>query len=1696
MATQFDATARINLDLSSFQSGAQQVTRAGGIMEKTFQNLHNVLGRVALVEKETAAEMSRTLRVYNQASQAAKNYASAVAALSKNEEQAARGTRSMVTSFDQLRSALSKVQGLSDREFQRLQRTLTLYNQMATAVNTLARAQQAMASVSQKNQQIEAQAARERNRAQEAARKLALEEQKLAVARERSATAARNAQAAEIRAQAQLLRSQQQLSDARRKDIALAQRQADANRKTARSLEDFNQSAFGLRSAIGDLESVYSGFLDKLKSFGSMSIEAAISHESAFAQIQRVTQLTGAELDAMLLSFQKLAADLPTSFEETARVGQLASQTGVANEQLVAFTKTVIEFSVTTGIASEQVTLLMSRIMEMRNIPAGDLNKLASTILNLGINSAATEDEILKLAESIATVTDIFGLTIPMTLGLASAFANLRVRPELSRGALTRVFAQLNTAVADGGDSMRTLVDLTGSTQEELSRLISVDPDTFFLKFIEGMSGTVKEGGLLRETLRDLGVNAVRDIDVISRLANNYDLLAEQVARARVEFLIGNTLSEQAGTIFATTRVELDNLRESFTNLLAGAMKPVVVALGAMARAGTEVLEFLLGLGPVVPILGTVATAVGLAVAAILSYNIAVAATWRGVLAYTQAQQQLRGASFTLTGAIQHLSTVQANQARAASTAAAANAASAVSTQRAADATRTQVAAYGNLDKAQRAHTAAASNVANANASAAITASQVSAGMRNAAANTERMTGVYRKTADAVAVNNAAMANQANLARNGSMSMMQLSSAYTMVGQNARGAIGPMHGMATQAELNRQAQASLATVTTTASTATAASSVAMGNAGRAAGVLAGALTFLRANWLSLIGVGGLLVFTISGMVGAFTRQKSAAQEAAEAGIQAVGGLAAYQDALIADTKAVQDAALSFDEINAAIRESGTVATEAGEVYRTVAVSSDELTGSLRDRKAHELDLIRTQRRAIELAWGNADALKEQAQGQGAVAEAAREALTNLEALTEQEQAYSDALSGTTLAQGERVAALVQQQFQEGLAASGLLETAESFERVKAAVEASQFDISDIVTGDTEDSLRQINDVIFALERYGSILASDNRDLRLEVSGLEEEFTRLGLSIDMVNELGGPRKLMESFEFLREVITQNQQTFDEAYRSAAILTELGIDPLGDATQDTAEAMEAAAEAVEAYEERISALAESYQALLNPTQAWADATEEAAETGISAITAFTREMQSQVEAQQNYARNMAVLASQGYGALVEQLQAMGPEGAAAAAQLVNATEAELEALEVIALQAGDDYLNALAGTMDQLSRMGLGREAAASIGDSIVDELNRVTANGGSVQQASQRIIDILATIGDTDIAPEIVIDIIGAQAGLAELEAVIRSAQESGALDAEGEAILNTILYQNSMQELRNEIAALEANHEVDAEGRALLDPEGYYTALSELRTSAAATVLEGLLDLEGDAALNPEQYEAALGLLDDLATRATENGDLDVRGNAYLGQDLFRKDLGELFRISSNATKNGDLNVQGRASLDAWNYTNRQLPDAVQAAWNAGLQISNALSRTVTVGISYQAVNSPPAVVRAATGGWINGPGGPTDDKVPAMLSDKEFVVNARSAKKYARLVEDINADRVTASSFATLRGGGDGGVSVSARDMFGRSAPAGMTRQMRAADVVGGGPVINVYNSYPQAEPTSVTVNRSLAYAATLSGV
>lgn len=127
-----------------------------------------------------------------------------------------------------------------------------------------------------------------------------------------------------------------------------------------------------------------------------------------------------------------------------------------------------------------------------------------------------------------------------------------------------------------------------------------------------------------------------------------------------------------------------------------------------------------------------------------------------------------------------------------------------------------------------------------------------------------------------------------------------------------------------------------------------------------------------------------------------------------------------------------------------------------------------------------------------------------------------------------------------------------------------------------------------------------------------------------------------------------------------------------------------------------------------------------------------------------------------------------------------------------------------------------------------------------------------------------------------------------------------------------------------------------------------------------------------------------------------------------------------------------------------------------------------------------------------------ADGGWIEGQGGPRQDNIPIMASNKEFMVNAASAARWGPLLEWINNDGnlPARTDYVPQMPVGDNvrtsmPAAVRSRPDFAQIASAGVRSQGSGEQIV-----FNINNHYPQAEPTSVTTNRALQYVAGLNGV
>ena len=291
------------------------------------------------------------------------------------------------------------------------------------------------------------------------------------------------------------------------------------------------------------------------------------SYETAFTSVERSIEplaatLAGAEEESRSLknAFIDLSEEIPVSFEDIARIATLGAQMGVAASGIVDFTKTVSQFSSVTGVAADTVAQKFGRIAELANVDYSEFNNLGSAILFAGINAVATEPEIMTLSESIAAVSAQAGMIPAEIVGMATALASTGIQAEQARGVFTRVFADIDRAVSKGGDSLNALASVAGMSAEDFSKAWGTEGASYdvFRAILGGLNSTED----LTSAFDKLNIVETREINTLTRLAKNLNVVDQAISDANQSFESGTFLNEA----FGKTVDNLDSQIQMFNN--------------------------------------------------------------------------------------------------------------------------------------------------------------------------------------------------------------------------------------------------------------------------------------------------------------------------------------------------------------------------------------------------------------------------------------------------------------------------------------------------------------------------------------------------------------------------------------------------------------------------------------------------------------------------------------------------------------------------------------------------------------------------------------------------------------------------------------------------------------------------------------------------------------------------------------------------------------------------------------------------------------------------------------------------------------------------------------------------------------------------------------------------------------------------
>lgn len=374
--------------------------------------------------------------------------------------------------------------------------------------------------------------------------------------------------------------------DAADNQIKETQRAASAAEAANRRLES---DMIRQRYAAYDISSTYAILGAALSAVGVYAVAVASQFETSFTAVERTMNDLGDTkgIESIRQDLIGLSSQIPVTFDQLSQIATIGNQMNIASENMKGFTRVMAQFASITGMSVDSVAQAFGRIQNLSGIPESQFENLASAIVEVGLESQATEEQILSVMREITSMTTRFGYSIDQTVGLAGALASLGVAPENARSALTQFNKALTNALASGGSEMQAFANITGKTSEELNKLVrSGEGASVFVDFLQGMSNS-PDVVATQQALDALGISSIRASELVGRLAGDTSLLTDQMRIAEDAFSSGTSLQERyaltVDDLSSQFMIFVNNLN-ALTETISGGLVPGLAGLLSMVN--------------------------------------------------------------------------------------------------------------------------------------------------------------------------------------------------------------------------------------------------------------------------------------------------------------------------------------------------------------------------------------------------------------------------------------------------------------------------------------------------------------------------------------------------------------------------------------------------------------------------------------------------------------------------------------------------------------------------------------------------------------------------------------------------------------------------------------------------------------------------------------------------------------------------------------------------------------------------------------------------------------------------------------------------------------------------------------------------------------------------------------------------------
>lgn len=344
-------------------------------------------------------------------------------------------------------------------------------------------------------------------------------------------------------------------------------------------------------SNFGERASKIGGTLTKtvtlpIVAMGTAAVNAQVKWESAFAGVKKTVDGTTEQMAELEKGIKDMSLALPSSAEDIAAVAESAGQLGIQTENILGFTKTIIDLSNATNLVGEEGASQLAKFANITQMSQKNFDRLGSTIVALGNNSATTEADIVSMAMRLAGAGKQVGMTESDIMSFAAALSSVGIEAEAGGSAFSKVMLEIQMAIQGGSESVGDFAKVAGMSTQEFADKFKNDATGALITFIEGL-GKLDNKAVV---LEDLGFSEIRVRDALLRASSAGDLFNKSIQIGSQAWKENTALTNEASQRYATTESQIAILK----NEIVDTAREIGVELLPIVKDGLIVVKDLI----------------------------------------------------------------------------------------------------------------------------------------------------------------------------------------------------------------------------------------------------------------------------------------------------------------------------------------------------------------------------------------------------------------------------------------------------------------------------------------------------------------------------------------------------------------------------------------------------------------------------------------------------------------------------------------------------------------------------------------------------------------------------------------------------------------------------------------------------------------------------------------------------------------------------------------------------------------------------------------------------------------------------------------------------------------------------------------------------------------------------------------------